>query len=201
MTAVLGIWLSWILFNKLKFSRFAIFLYSLFITIHPALPLLAAGPAITPSNFSARPTLFLFEFRKTEMEHIVFGIWFPIILSRLLSGDFWVFYLGILIHALIRKYFNRSYLLKPLIINTIILFFHLFSGALPAPLRPTSQQRLPENFGCIFNGSELFWLFKDCDHKCIFTGGVAASWLARQGSPYVALFPRLPLLAFFIFKW
>ena len=39
------------------------------------------------------------------------------------------FYLGILIHALIRKYFNRSYLLKPLIINTIILIFlHLLAA-------------------------------------------------------------------------
>ena len=141
MTAVLGIWLSWILFNKLKFSRFAIFLYSLFITTSIQLYLywrqarhyaiqfpLALGLLYSYLNLGKRKWNILF---------LVFGFLF----YHAYYPGFAGFYLGILIHALIRKYFNRSYLLKPLIINTIILIFlHL-----PAALYLRHYGQLPNN--------------------------------------------------------
>ena len=176
------------------------FILSVSIYFCPTLSLLAPSPPLRHPISLALGLLYSYlNLGKRKMEHIVFGIWF--LFYHAYYPGFAGFYLGILIHALIRKYFNRSYLLKPLIINTIILIFlHLPAALYLRHYGQLPQQRLPENFGCIFNGSELFWLFKDCDHKCIFGGGIKRPCFAEARLSLIKFFLRLPLLAFFIFN-
>ena len=141
LSAISGVWISWFIFRKLGYSRFALFLYSLSLSTSVQLYLywrqarhyaiqfpLALGLLYSYLNLGKRKWNILF---------LVFGFLF----YHAYYPGFAGFYLGILIHALIRKYFNRSYLLKPLIINTIILIFlHL-----PAALYLRHYGQLPNN--------------------------------------------------------
>lgn len=139
--AVTGVWISWLIFRKLGYPRFTLFLYSLFLSTsvqlylywrqarHYALQFpLALGFVYSYLNLGKR---------KWNMLFLIFGFLF----YHAYYPGFAGFYLGITIHAFIRKYFDNSYRLKPLIINTIILIAIL----LPQAIYLRHYGQLPNN--------------------------------------------------------
>lgn len=139
--AVAGIWTSWFIFKKFKYSGFSLFLYSLFLSTsvqlylywrqarHYALQFpLALGLLYSYLNLGKRGWNILF---------LVFGFLF----YHAYYPGFAGFYLGIVIHAIIRKYLDKSYRLKPLIVNTLILI----SILLPSAVYLKHYGQLPNN--------------------------------------------------------
>lgn len=139
--AITGIWTSWFIFKKFKYSAFSLFLYSLSLSTsvqlylywrqarHYALQFpLALGFVYSYLNLGKR---------KWNMLFLIFGFLF----YHAYYPGFAGFYLGITIHAFIRKYFDNSYRLKPLIINTIILIAIL----LPQAIYLRHYGQLPNN--------------------------------------------------------
>ncbi|GEM_PF-4725675 len=141
LSAVTGVWISWFIFKKLKYSRFSLFLYSLFLSTSVQLYLYWRQARHYALQFPLSLG-FLWSYLNLDKKwgRIMFLI-FGFLFYHAYYPGFAGFYLGILIHALIRKYLDRSYLLKPLIINTIILIFlHL-----PAALYLRHYGQLPNN--------------------------------------------------------
>lgn len=128
--AIAGVWASWFIFKKFKYSAFSLFLYSLSLSTsiqlylywrqarHYALQfLLGLGLLYSYLNLGKR---------KWNVIFLMFGVLF----YHAYYPGFAGFYLGIVIHALIRKFTDKSYRLKPLIVNTIILVAVNFPAAL-----------------------------------------------------------------------
>ena len=121
LVAIVGVWGSWLLFRKLKYPPFVLFLYSTFLATsvqlylnwrqarHYALqyPLLI-GFLAAYLNLGKRWGVISF---------IVFGFLF----YHAYYLGFFSFYAAMTIHAIIRKLLDRTYRLKPLIFCTIAL--------------------------------------------------------------------------------
>lgn len=141
VSAVAGVWASWLMFKKFGYSRFVLFLYSLSLSTsvqlylywrqarHYALQFpLALGLIYSYLNLGKPKWNILF---------LVFGFLF----YHAYYPGFAGFYLGIVIHALIRKYLDKKYRLKPLVINTLILI----AVNLPTALYLKHYGQLPNN--------------------------------------------------------
>lgn len=119
--AVTGVWISWFIFRKLKYPRFTLFLYSLSLSTSVQLYLYwrqARHYALQfPLGLGLLYSYLNLGKRKWNLLFLIFGIMF----YHAYYPGFAGFYLGIVIHALIRKFTDKSYQLKPLIVNTLIL--------------------------------------------------------------------------------
>lgn len=141
LSAILGIWISWFAFRKLKYSQFSLFLYTLFLststqlylywrqTRHYALQFpLSLGLLYSYLNLGRRKWNFLF----LILGFLFYHAYYP---------GFVGFYLGITVHVAIRKFLDKSYRLKPFITSTLILIaIHL-----PAALYLHHYGQLPNN--------------------------------------------------------
>lgn len=128
--AVTGVWISWFIFRKLRYSRFALSLYSLFLSTSIQLYLYWRQVRHYALQFPLGLGL-LYSYlnlgkRKWNISFLIFGILF----YHTYYPGFAGFYLGIVIHALIRKYTEKSYRLKPLIVSTLVLVAVNFPAAL-----------------------------------------------------------------------
>lgn len=121
LIATIGVWSSFFIFRKLKYSPISLFLYALLLSSsvqtylywrqarHYALQFpLALGFLYSYLNLGKR---------KWNIFFLLFGFLF----YHAYYPGFVGFYVAILIHALIRKCLDRSYRLKPLVVNTVML--------------------------------------------------------------------------------
>ena len=140
-TAILGVWISWFIFKKLKYSRFSLFLYPMLLSTSVQLYLYWRQARHYALQFPLSLG-FLWSYLNLDKKwgRIMFLI-FGFLFYHAYYPGFAGFYLGILIHALIRKYFDRRYQLKPLIRNTLILITIHF----PAALYLRHYGQLPNN--------------------------------------------------------
>lgn len=140
-SAVAGVWLSWMIFKKFKYSPFVLFLYSLMLAASVQLYLYWRQARHYALQFPLALGLLYSYFnlgkRKWNILFLVFGFLF----YHAYYPGFAGFYLGIVIHALIRKYLDKKYRLKPLVINTLILIaIHL-----PTAIYLRHYGQLPNN--------------------------------------------------------
>lgn len=121
LIAVIGVWVAFFIFRKLKFSSFSLFLYSLLLSSsvqtylywrqarHYALQFpLAVGLLISYLSLHKKLGVILF---------LLFGFLF----YHAYYPGFVAFYISIIIHAVIRKITDSSYRFKPLVWCTVIL--------------------------------------------------------------------------------
>lgn len=121
--AIAGVWISWVMFRKLGYSRFVLFLYSLSLSTsvqlylywrqarHYALQFpLALGLLYSYLNLGKRKWNVLF---------ILFGFLF----YHAYYPGFIGFYIAITIHAIIRKFVGAKHNVKPFLVCTAVLLF------------------------------------------------------------------------------
>lgn len=121
--AISGVWISWVMFRKFGYSRFVLFLYALSLSTsvqlylywrqarHYALQFpLALGLLYSYLNLGKRKWNVLF---------ILFGFLF----YHAYYPGFIAFYIAITIHAIIRKFVDKTHHVKPFLVCTAVLLF------------------------------------------------------------------------------
>lgn len=114
MIAMLGVWASWILFNKLKFSRFSLFLYSLFVTTSVQLYLYWRQARHYALQFPLSLGLLWSYLNLHKPWGKILFLIFGLLFYHAYYPGFVSFSVAIVIHSLIRKLTDKSYRLRPL---------------------------------------------------------------------------------------